>query len=189
MRLSNDGYVDNLTCYRLCPKSVPNRCFGKNVAIVSWMGSYATIAMIAKTMLLPKEKAWSMQNSLTYIWPNHHLPGMAGTPHVCQWWAANHVGLESSFQWSSLIQTFFNFRLCCSLFIRVAPKAWIRMWNIYVTSIVINSWCWSHPVTLVHGLSHPYPGQHWMPPRPPSPRWLFDWVALLAIPSPYSISA
>lgn len=57
MRLSNDGCVDNLTCYRLCPKSAPNRCFGKNVAIVSWMGSYATIAMIAKTMLLPKEKA------------------------------------------------------------------------------------------------------------------------------------
>ena len=44
--------------FRLCPKSMPSRCFSKNVAIVSWMGCYATIALIAKTMLLPKEKAW-----------------------------------------------------------------------------------------------------------------------------------
>jgi len=108
---------------------------------------------------------------------------------LCQWWAANHVGLESHFQWSSLIQTFFNFRLCRWPFIRVAPKVWIRMWNIYVTSIVINAWCWSHPVTLVHGPSHPDPGQHWIPPPPPSPRWFFDWVALLAIPSPYSFDS
>lgn len=47
-----------ITSYRLCPKSTPNRCFGKNVAIISWMGSYATIASITKTMLFPKEKAW-----------------------------------------------------------------------------------------------------------------------------------
>ena len=114
-----------------------------------------------------------MQNGLTYIWTNRHLPGMAGTPHVCQWWAANHVGLECPFQWSSLIQTFFNFRLCRWPFIRVAPKAWIRMWNIYVTSIVINAWCWSHPDTLVHGPSHLYPGQHWMPPHPPSTQVAF----------------
>ena len=58
MGLSNDGCVNNLTCYQLCPKSMPNRCFVKNVAIVSWMGSYVTIALIAKTMLFPKEKAW-----------------------------------------------------------------------------------------------------------------------------------
>ena len=38
------------------PKSMPNACFGKNGAIVSWIRSYATIALMTKTRRLLKEK-------------------------------------------------------------------------------------------------------------------------------------
>ena len=37
---------------------------------------------------------------------------------------------------------------CRCPFTQVEPKEWIRMWNIYVTSIIIIVWCLSHPVTL-----------------------------------------
>ena len=39
-------------------KSMPNACLGKNDAIVSWIRSYATVALMKKTRLLPKEKVW-----------------------------------------------------------------------------------------------------------------------------------
>ena len=37
---------------------MPNACFGKIGVIVSWITSYATNALMTKTALLPKEKAW-----------------------------------------------------------------------------------------------------------------------------------
>ena len=45
-----------------------------------------------------------------------------------------------------------------------APKAWIRMWNIYVTSVVISVWCSSHPVTLEPSPSRPWPSPTWTLP-------------------------
>jgi len=72
-------------------------------------------------------------------------------PHTM--WAWNPLFKKQA----SLIQTVFSIfhKQCHGLFTREVLKAWIRMWNMYVTSMVIRVWYSSHPVTLEPSPSSP----------------------------------
>ena len=147
------GCVDIPKCYRPSPKWMPNACFGKNGVIVFWMRSYATNALMTKTTRLPKAKVW------------------IGSPIIVVNAAASDISLNKlsptgngRYPWCMLMQNrapcglgipcprininsdFFQFyRQCHWLFTRVVLKAWIRMWKIYVTSMVINAMHGVHP--------------------------------------------
>ena len=129
------GCVDIPMCYRLSPKWMPNGCFGKNDAIVFWTTSYATNASMTKTTRLLMAKAW------------------IGSPIIA-------VNAEPSNVSLNKLSPTGNGRNPW----REAPKAWIHMWNIYVTSMVIRVWYSSHSVTLEPSPSRPWPSPTWTPP-------------------------
>ena len=167
------GCIDTPTCYRPYPKSTPNGCFGKKDAIFSWMRSCATIALMTKMRRLPEKKALIGSPIIVVnaepsdVFLNKPSPtGNGRNPYLCRWWAAHHVGLESLVQVRININSGFSqfLRGCRWPFAREAPKAWIRMWNIYVTSTVILVTYSSHPFTLEPSPSRPWPSPSWTPP-------------------------
>ena len=91
------GCVDTPTCYRPSPSECPAGSLAKTMWLFRGSGLMTTP--------LPKAKAWIGSPIIAvhadpsdYLWTNRHLPGMAGTPDVCRWWTAHHVGLESLVQ-------------------------------------------------------------------------------------------
>ena len=165
------GCVDIPMCYRLSPKWMPNGCFNKNDAIVFWTTAYATNAWMTKTTRLLKAKAWigSPIIAVNAEPSNASLNKLSPTENGRNPWCTpttnrTPCGLGIPCPRININTAFLFHRRCRWPFTREAPKAWIHMWNIYLTSMVIRVWYSSHPVTLEPSPSRPWPSPTWTPP-------------------------